>query len=471
MKRFRKLHLLDKTSLNSYASKALLGFQEKNQFAPSNYILGNNATINKQVCFTPNECTNNSILIMPHKISIQKLGPIKKIEKLEIKNYNLIIGKSASGKSILAKAVMLFNDSRFLDQILFKEGNKAKFREYLEHSFIELYFPEYKNFSISYFYDNDISLTVKVNNTIFEVGFSETLKKKRDNLLQEISEIRKNNKIKEIIEELDEETYSELLELINQKEVPTSVSGVKKAFLNTLNVYNTIFIPATRSFVSDFDDFRLTELDNQLFNHYHRVKTDIGLQLFSEVYRNLSRNFSNFDSAGYKKLMKGNVYQKKKTPRHSEIYMEIEGDNIGITQWSSGQKEMFPILLILHSIHTTNEQSLIIIEEPESHLFPEDQRSIFETIIEVIKKSNSKVIITTHSPYMLMVANNLIEANRKNYKKLENMYLAIEEIDVSKIEKGEVASLIDNESQLIDADYIESVAENICENFDEIIHS
>ena len=405
---------------------------------------------------------------MPHKISIQKLGPIKKIEKLEIKNYNLIIGKSASGKSILAKAVMLFNDSRFLDQILFKEGNKAKFREYLEHSFIELYFPEYKNFSITYFYDTENSLTIKVNSKSYGINFSDSLKKKRENVLQEI------NKLKKSIEEWGEESFSELLkllELINQKEVPTSVSGVKKAFLNTLNVHNTIFIPATRSFVSDFDDFRLTELDNQLFNHYHRIKTDIGLKLFSEVYRNLSRNFSNFNDFDYQKLMKGNVYRKKKIPGRSEIYMEIEGDNIGITQWSSGQKEMFPILLILHSIHTTNEQSLIIIEEPESHLFPEDQRYIFETIIDVIKKSNSKVIITTHSPYMLMVANNLIEANRKNYKKLENMYLAIEEIDVSKIEKGEVASLIDHESQLIDADYIESVAENICENFDEIIHS
>ena len=45
-----------------------------------------------------------------HKITIKNLGPIELIKDFEIKDINILAGESASGKSIIAKTIFVFND-------------------------------------------------------------------------------------------------------------------------------------------------------------------------------------------------------------------------------------------------------------------------------------------------------------------------------------------------------------------------
>ncbi len=62
-----------------------------------------------------------------------------------------------------------------------------------------------------------------------------------------------------------------------------------------------------------------------------------------------------------------------------------------------------------------------IIEEPEQNLFPNSQKNIIEFLIECLNVcENNKLLITTHSPYVLETINNCIYADTLQKKGLES---------------------------------------------------
>jgi predicted ATP-dependent endonuclease of OLD family len=76
---------------------------------------------------------------------------------------------------------------------------------------------------------------------------------------------------------------------------------------------------------------------------------------------------------------------------------------------SSMVTETSPLLIGLK--HWIEPNSLVIIDEPESHLHPEAQRALVNGLAEAINQG-LKVILITHSPYILSCVNNLIKFNR-----------------------------------------------------------
>ena len=58
----------------------------------------------------------------------------------------------------------------------------------------------------------------------------------------------------------------------------------------------------------------------------------------------------------------------------------------------------------------SNRKAYFIIEEPESHLFPETQKKIMQ-FIAAVKNNGNEILVTTHSPYILGELNNLLYAN------------------------------------------------------------
>ena len=76
--------------------------------------------------------------------------------------------------------------------------------------------------------------------------------------------------------------------------------------------------------------------------------------------------------------------------------------------------------------HFTKTQCCdLIIEEPEENLFPDIQQDFTYYIIrEILKKEGHKLLITTHSPYILFALNNclmgkLVEKNIPDEKRKE----------------------------------------------------
>ena len=445
----------------------------------------------------------------PHKISIYNLGPIKKIENFEVKKVNLVIGESASGKSLMARAINLFNDLPFaLNLGLYKNPffidyfsispMPIDFESLYKNPFTD-YFSGYRDYTLKYFYQKDLHIEIKFSKK-YEINFSDNLKSLLEKTIkifdllekivgeaiyfdkssEEIYYYKENKKmdstrIKEI-----RDAKEELLKLVDSDSFPelfpASYKRIKESgqpywekpfnlLRRELGLLNLIFIPDNRSFVSDFDELRLRQINR----HHDRLpmKGSQVLRNFSNLYRDFLHRFKQLDEENYQELMRGKV---SKDDASNKITFSIGNQKLDISHVSSGQKELFPILMILQRIVKEGNPCLLIIEEPEAHLFPKDQRRIFDLLIETINQTDSHIFITTHSPYMLMSANNLMEAKKRDYHDLENRYIDSEKINVHKLDEGTNESLIDKDD-FIDGEYIEKVVDEICDEHETILKS
>lgn len=89
-----------------------------------------------------------------------------------------------------------------------------------------------------------------------------------------------------------------------------------------------------------------------------------------------------------------------------QIEFEQKGTSYQLHQTSSMISELAPLVLFLRHLPIKTGDFLII-EEPESHLHPSAQRNIARIIASIVR-AGYKVIITTHSDYLLQQLSNLI---------------------------------------------------------------
>ena len=115
------------------------------------------------------------------------------------------------------------------------------------------------------------------------------------------------------------------------------------------------------------------------------------------------------------------------TVRDSGIYYEeADKEPLKVQNLATGSK-MFSIVKNLLEKGEINFDTILILDEPESHLHPEWQNAFAEIIVLVVKEFNTHVLLTTHSPNFLMA----IEAYSKKYGLLDkaNYYMATHNAD------------------------------------------
>ena len=91
---------------------------------------------------------------------------------------------------------------------------------------------------------------------------------------------------------------------------------------------------------------------------------------------------------------------------------------------SSGVQAILPLIVVLNYLAETKKDSedsdqMICVEEPEISLFPQRQKELVEHIISIVNRINSRLVITTHSPYVLSAFNNMMLASNTAIEKEE----------------------------------------------------
>lgn len=187
-------------------------------------------------------------------------------------------------------------------------------------------------------------------------------------------------------------------------------------------------------------------------------------------------NRSLFDEAAdlMRKILRGEY-----TNRDGEERLQMEnGKYVRINFASSGQQEVVWILNVLFYYLLNNKKTFFIIEEPESHLFPNSQKLITEFISLVQNGGENQMFITTHSPYILGTINNLLYAGRisgmVNKKRLneiikESRWIAFDKLDARFIERGSALSCLDKEFGAIQNEVIDGASEDINDDFDRMV--
>lgn len=166
---------------------------------------------------------------------------------------------------------------------------------------------------------------------------------------------------------------------------------------------------------------------------------------------------------------------------------EIKIDKTGIV-YKTNNEVTLPIMvsssmikslggLYAYIAYKAEENDLLIIDEPENNLHPRAQVKMIE-FLSFMANKGIKVLTTTHSPYIvdhlinLIEANNAVEAKEKNpddlaslfYLKTKDAFIAKDKVSVYLFsDNGEVKSILDSKTGIIDWGTFGSVSEEISE--------
>jgi AAA ATPase domain len=176
-----------------------------------------------------------------------------------------------------------------------------------------------------------------------------------------------------------------------------------------------------------------------------------------------------------------------------------DGRSVSLSNMSSGSKELLPLFCVLemyeHQRPATKAQISdgiapadsyrsddFYIEEPEGHIFPQTQWEVVKYFAELASSSelNTRITVTTHSPYILTSFNNLIEAAqvaeskpelKNEVAKLipEQYWIKPEDFKAYAIEDGVLKSIVAEDTGLVSANYLDQVSETIGMEFDELL--
>lgn len=94
-------------------------------------------------------------------------------------------------------------------------------------------------------------------------------------------------------------------------------------------------------------------------------------------------------------------------PRRDILFSPAQGATLEIPIASSMVKELAPLALYLRYLARPDE--LLVIDEPEMNLHPEAQVKMIE-FLAMLANAGLRLLITTHSPYLLDHLSNLIHA-------------------------------------------------------------
>ena len=376
------------------------------------------------------------------KIIINNFGSIKYAE-IEVKKILVLIGEQASGKSTIAKLIYFF---KTIQEDLFSQIYRDKQNQSLDinsdilppiqQKFYNFFGPtnNLPDFEITFYYSfnenkflklsNDENKKMKISpiDTFINEKFTILASDIKFRLRQEYLNINKNRNIQPLIKEEEKIKYAQqLYDLLND------------LFQNKQR--DLLFIVAGRSatvaYPSLFDNLKQNiPIDN--YERSSKTLDEMLLEKFIEKFvrvKDIFRKFRNFEGlieSYSENNIKEKLYQVK-----NKIDKILKGeyriDDLGekilfnketeeyiyLSNTSSGQQESIRILQDIFLNILDNTKVLRILEEPEAHLFPVAQKQLIELLALMVNQNNdNQLIITTHSPYVLTVFNNLLFANR-----------------------------------------------------------
>lgn len=240
-----------------------------------------------------------------------------------------------------------------------------------------------------------------------------------------------------------------------------------------------LFIPAGRSFFTSIGKAVPAFEQSGMLDP---VTLEFG-RLFASLRDRRSHHFylAERKRTGVRNAMRELFGGEIKYDRTTEYVVTADGRKIPFGFLSSGQQELLPLWQALELYGERRPSSLICIEEPEAHLFPTAQSTLAQFLASTVSpiKATNKMLITTHSPYILAKFNNLIKAGAiaATSRSAEERVVKIvpkeawlrKDVAVAyAVHDWEVTSIID-EDGLVHAEYLDRVSNDIAAEFSALL--
>ena len=425
------------------------------------------------------------------KIIVHRLGPVEHCE-LEINDFMIFTGPQASGKSTIAKSVFFFKNIRklFVSQIRkhytvlsylphdnsIELSLKGRLLREVRANFLQIFGSTWcmpNDMQLQYYFTEDVYIKVSL---------------KEDPISPNYIWIEFSESLSDFLKHIENEMKGKLI----YTDISFFSEEIDQFFEDDEEI---VYVPAGRSMItllstqlnyiySSMDDEQKRTIDYCTRNYMERI-----LQLKASFSLSPEQMIAQQLNLTDVKINKKLLYLMAEM-MHQILggeYRSINGDErlmisddhyVKINFASSGQQESVWILNVIFYYILHNKKTYFIIEEPESHLFPNAQKLITEFIAMAQNNGQNGVFITTHSPYILGTINNLLYANKissfVNREELQqiitqNKWISFEKLSAFYIEKGIAQECVDREFEAIQNEVIDGASEDINEDYDKMV--
>lgn len=143
-------------------------------------------------------------------------------------------------------------------------------------------------------------------------------------------------------------------------------------------------------------DANITNVKEKILEYFNKLIREKDIRA-SEVYGDIQNKIQNiFNDFNLQIEFSG-------LDRHDEVYFKNEfNDKIKIDELSTGEKELITKAFSLYLADI--QDSVILIDEPETSLHPSWQNRILSVYEMIAKEKNNQIIIATHSPQIIASA-------------------------------------------------------------------
>ncbi|MFN0037058.1 MAG: AAA family ATPase [Saprospiraceae bacterium] len=367
-------------------------------------------------------------------LTVKNFGPIREAH-LDLQKVTVLIGEQASGKSVLAKLVAIFSDilleARPLKNVAWEFYN-------LENFISNESKVEFKGEHFQQTFEGEIHKEMCAEDL---AKYFEQYEKKREQWENDLfdSQIKSNRTAEE-----RNRSRANREEMSIQRKYLSNIGGIPK------------YIPAERPLVSVLAKSIFQLIDNDI--KIPRFLTDFAAEF--EIAREGKPEFKiPFLRTSYS--FKGG----------KDKVLLSKNQEIELSESATGFQTAIPMALVIEHLQEKGKY-LFIIEEPELNLYPSTQKRLVEYIVEKCTKGDNRLIITTHSPYILTALNNCIEAsnalkaNPDAKAEVDALVPPASQIDFADVSAyfvadGTARSIMNEEYQIIDANALDDISDEL----------
>lgn len=391
---------------------------------------------------------------------------------VDVRPFTILIGREATGKSVIAKVLYFFrsllSDGQFIDSIG-RQDSFSRFEERSLERFAEI-FPKYawedQKFSLTFTTDRWELKLLHTPSFGQNSGLTLCCSEGLIDLFNRAQAEYRRFRATEFVDShsFDPQTHRDFSEVLRDM---ISDAGLE-AVLN-----KSVFVPAGRAFFANFQ--------RNIFSFLVKdISLDPLIKEFGSAYETMRPYFNFYPNTGYfnqneairdevREILNGDYLHAE-----GEDWIVSEGKRTGLAHASSGQQEAVPLLCVLSALlHRFQGVITLFVEEPEAHLYPPSQRSVVNILsiaARIAGRRANEFILTTHSPYILtalnilILASNISERSPETAENVERIIapgepIRFDEVSAYKIESGRLWSIMDHESNLIGDSIIDEVSD------------
>ncbi len=378
------------------------------------------------------------------KLTVKKFGPIKEAVINLDKDLIIISGQNNTGKTFITTLIYSLYKNRYnvlftklpeidrafeenqliveVDVIDYFELNKDKFSKEITSALLQR-LPE--NFSVD---------ESEFKETQIEINFNKTFKKLAKKIALNETRLYQNDDKVDVQIEIRKELGSSLVVFYIEQadENLDFLDDFMRGILSDISCKtlfnNVFFVPAERQGINLFSK-ELTTLRRRAFDDLLKLDNDGSMKLITSIRKNVNRysipiidniNFieeeidfvltkkKTFFTEAVKKIEKDVLDGHISISQEGDLKFSTNGVEIGINSMSSTVKSLASFTYYLKHIAQPND--FIIIDEPELNLHPDNQLKVIRFIAYLVN-NGIKILLSTHSEYMIRELNNLILLN------------------------------------------------------------